>query len=186
VEVFVVIIIILLIKLLTITLLTDELTGIFRLEGRLSPSSSIRNSIFKKIKSTNNNAMGGVMSLYIPNSYSLFTIDKCIFSNCNASSGGAIRIASGTGTFSSAYIHITRTRFEDNSAINGSDISAPLSYCFNKMRPGTLSSSTCSSSTPEDERLYCNDNFDNTQLQNNCSTDIVYIYLFIFFFFLNN
>jgi hypothetical protein len=101
----------------------------------------------------------------------LTIIDRCIFTQCKAGSGGALEL------YGIPYIYITHTRFENNSATVGKDIYVYTSdSCFNKNLAGTLAFSVCST-TPASDRVFCT--FvkgiisDITQLRNTCPEEVV-------------
>jgi hypothetical protein len=125
-------------------------------------SSSFINSTFTNVTCIN---YGGAIYIGVYN-YSSFTINRCIFTVCEAEYGGAILLE-----FIS-YIHITNTRFENNKATYGDDIYVwEFSPCFNKILSGTLASSVCST-TPLGDRVSCNKS-DKSQLLNTCPEDVV-------------
>jgi uncharacterized membrane protein YbhN (UPF0104 family) len=142
--------------------------GVFRVVTDFFSSSFI-NTTFKNITSLHSDTYGGVIYTNTPN-YSSFTIDRSVFIQCRATSGGALYLNS-----SCPYILITRTRFEANSVVNnGSDIYVDTYPCFNDEFEGSLASSVCSN-TPLGNRVYCN-NFGTgivNQLQNDCSEEVV-------------
>jgi hypothetical protein len=135
----------------------------FMIYGNLS-SSSFTNSTFTNITSLYSDTWGGAV-LFYTNSYSSFTIDWCIFTQCKANYGGALCLES------IPYIYISHTRFENNDADSyGDDIYVLTSPCFNLAKSGSLDSSVCST-TPLGNRVNCSG--DTSQLQNNCSEEAV-------------
>jgi hypothetical protein len=148
--------------------------GLFYVKNSFSPST-ISNSTFKLIKGSTE--YGGVLAIYGYTSYSNFSISRCIFTQCNATYGGALSLLDET-----PYIFITQTRFENNTATYGDDIDCwYTTSCLNRNTAGVLAASVCSTSTPQSERVMCNTTNDSTQLQNNCATIIVCIFYNILF-----
>jgi hypothetical protein len=134
--------------------------------------SSLVNTTFTNI--TSDDRCGGAIHINTPN-YSSFTISHCVFALCKARSGGGVCL------FSTPYIYITHTRFENNSAdYSGDDIFTDNSDCFNSVESNALGSSVCST-TPLGNRVYCNGN--ENQLQNSCLDEIVRVIFFFFFSF---
>jgi hypothetical protein len=139
-------------------------SGIFYVEGGLSPST-ITNSTFTRITSLRS-TYGGVLCASTPN-YSAFSINHCIFTQCNAGSGGAIYLSG-----SSPYILIINTRFEENSVLNfGDDIVVNIFPCILGASGGEGSLDGTCSTTQGNDRVYC---FGTTgYLLNDCPTEIV-------------
>jgi hypothetical protein len=140
----------------------------FHIYNDLSSSSSVTNSTFTNITPLYGSTVDGVIYIQSPNGYRSCTIDYCVFSQCEASRGGALYLESNT-----PFIYISRTRFENNSAFYGDDIYVSNSFCFNNAEggSGSLDSSVCSI-TPLDDRLNCG-GADTGQLQNTCSKEVV-------------
>jgi hypothetical protein len=74
------------------------------------------------------------------------------------------------------YVHISRTRFENNDASVGHDIYVQSSSCFTGNEYGSLDSFVCST-TLDNGRLYCGNSNEN-KLQ-----DCLGVVRFFFFFF---
>jgi hypothetical protein len=145
------------------------LIGIFKTDGLLS-FAFMGNSTFKDIIALNKQSRGSVIDCNFANNLAVLTIDCCIFIRCV---GGSTVLVAGD----SSYLYITRSRFENNSALNGNDIWIfNFKNCLNKGLADSLASSTCSTSSPKNKRIYCYDGFDTSQLQNDCSDDIVLIF----------
>jgi hypothetical protein len=138
--------------------------GIFMIYGSFS-SASLTNSNFTNITSLHSDTYGGVMYINTA-SYSLFTINCSVFSQCKANQGGALHLHTNT-----PYINIRNTRFENNDAsanMGGDDINVYASPCFNFAEDGSLDSSVCSTSS---DRVSCNGRKD--LLKNNCPKEVV-------------
>jgi hypothetical protein len=143
--------------------------GVFRIVTDFF-SCSFTNTTFNNITSLYSDTYGGAIYASTPN-YSSFTIDRSVFLQCSATSGGALNLNS-----SSPYILITRTRFGGNSALEyGDDIYVDVYPCFNDVFDGSLASSVCSS-TQLGNRVYCKDAGVVNQLQNSCPEEAVWVF----------
>jgi hypothetical protein len=144
------------------------------ISGNIS-SSSLTNSTFTNITPLYNLAYGGAIFISIRD-YPFFAIDRCVFTQCKASDGGALYL-------DIPYIYITHTRFENNSgSVDGSDIFVWVTSCFNLAKNDSLDSSVCSI-TPLGDRLNCGGISDTSQLLNTCSKEVVLECFFFFLFF---
>jgi hypothetical protein len=94
--------------------------------------SSITNSTFTNIISLHDSVIGGVMYIYARNDCSSFTINYCIFTQCNAR-GGALFLASDT-----PYIYIKLTHFKNKNTNYKNNIFVAFSPCFNLAENGSL------------------------------------------------
>jgi hypothetical protein len=145
--------------------------GVFFITCNLKPSL-IYNCTFKGITALYKNfSDGGV--LYFDHSKTNLAINRCVFSHCTGCGyGGAIYISKKITS-----IEILYSRFEFNEVtVNGTDIYF-MSVCDN-----VELGSSCSSSLPESERVFCNKE-KVPLLQTPCNEYIVRTFFFFFFYF---
>jgi hypothetical protein len=151
--------------------------GLIFVNGSIS-SSGILNTTFRKIMLLNQVAYGGAL-VFSSGNYLDFTIDRCTFAECTASSSAAILIDSA-----GFFFHITRTRFENNTSLVMAidDVGLSLTCSFTVLHQPLFSSSCCDS-----PRLRCRVGCNNrclVELQNSCSDEIVMFFCcFMWFFF---
>jgi hypothetical protein len=140
-------------------------SGIFSVRGGLLPST-ITNSTFTRITLLYYFTYGGVLYVSTSN-YSTFTINRCVFAQCNAFFGGALSLQ-----IDSPYILITSTRFEDNNATFGDDIYVNIRLCSLGASGGEGSLDGTCSTTQGGERVRCL-SITMGYLLNDCPTEIV-------------